>query len=376
MRRKTLLFVALMIGLSLPAWAATVRVKANGTPLRAKATADSEIVARLDQGAVLELLDVARDWYKVRDPRTKKEGFVAGALVDLVPSDSSAAPAASPGKGATTTPGTAQKPAGAVLKPAPPPKPGEWRDKGFVALNGLFQGAGTAFGYTFSPPEFAYAEQAHISTHHPLKAGPGFDAAAGMRVRGNLAVGAGLSVFSRSSTVNVDGTVPHPLYVNRDRPVSGTFDSPRTEVGLHLQATWVVPAGRRMLVSFAGGPSYLQVKQAIASGINLATVYPYDTTAVTGARTNTVSKGGIGFNAGVDVGYFLTRNIGVGGMVRFTRASLKLDTPGGTTNTNAGGVQAGIGLRLRLTPPGPKTPAKPPAKGPAKAPAPPPPVKK
>lgn len=371
MRRHTLLVVALMLGLSLPAFGATVRVKANGTPLRSKSAAGSEVVARLEQGVVLELVDVVRDWYKVRDPRTNKEGFVLSSLVDLVPGDATA-PSRETAEGrkeagAQAAGGKARAPVPA-RRVVPPPKPGEWRDKGFVAASGVFQGAGQAFGYSFSPSEFAYAEEAHINTHHPLKSGPAFDAAGGVRVWRNLAVGAAVSVFSKSSTVTVDGTVPHPLYIDRDRQVSGTFASPRTEMGVHLQGTWVVPAGRRMFVSISGGPSYLHVEQAIASGINLSTVYPYDTTAVTGARTTTASKGSLGFNAGADVSYFFTRNIGMGAMVRFSRASVSFEAPGGDITTHAGGAQAGVGVRIRLMP----APARVPFRGPAKAPPPPP----
>lgn len=366
MRKQALIFVALMIGLSLPAWAATVRVKANGTPLRAKALADSEVVLRLDQGAVLELVDVERDWYQVRDPRSRKEGFVLSSLVELLPGDSSQA--AGVGRLATSQ----KRP---PPKPAARPLPGQWRDKGFLTVSGAFQGQGNAFGYSFSPAEYAYAEQAHINANYPTAAGPAFDAGAGVRVWHNLALGAALSFFSRSSAVSVDGTVPHPLYVNRDRTVSGTFDGDRSETGAHVQATWVVPAGRRTFVSVAGGPSFIEIKQSIATGINLSTVYPYDTTTLTSTRTSTVSKLAIGVNAGVDVAYFFTRSVGVGGLVRYAWAPATLQTPGGSVDTTAGGVQAGVGLRVRLAP-GP-TPAKPPAKGPARAPAPPPPpVKK
>ena len=365
MRNRTLLVLALVLGLALSADAATVRVKANGTPLRATASADGEILVRLNQGVLLDLVDVARDWYKVRDPQSKKEGFVLASLVELVPGGATTPPGP-----ASAAKGQAAPPAGgksaAPTRPLPPAKPGEWRDNGFVTVSGLFQATGTTFGYSFSPAEYAYAEQARINTHHPLDSGPALDLGGGMRVWRNMAVGATLSVFSESSVVDVDGTVPHPLYLNRDRAVTGTFASPRTEVGLHMQASWVMPVGRRTLVSLGGGPSYMHVKQAIADGINLSTVYPYDTSAVTGARTATVSTGRIGFNAGGDASYFVTRTIGVGGMVRFSRASVPLKTAGGKVSTNAGGLQAGVGVHVRLMPRGPKVPPKVPPKPPVK----------
>lgn len=366
MRRLTWLVAALVLVVCLPAQAASVRVVAKGSVLRAQPAADAPVLARLDQGAVLELVDVSRDWYKVREPKTRKEGFVLASLVELVPGPPSAASDA----GAASRPPApaATRAKAAPRRPLPPPAPGEWRDKGLVMVNGVFQARGEQFDYSFSPAEYSYAEEAHINSHHPLDAGPSFDAGVGLRVWRNMALGAAMSVFSKASTVNVNGTVPHPLYIDRDRPVAGTFNSPRTEVGVHLQATWVIPAGRRMLISLAGGPSYFRVRQAVASGINLSTVYPYDTSAMTGARTRTANNGGLGFHGGADVAYFFGRMVGVGGTVRYTRAAVDLDTPGGSATTHAGGVQAGVGLRLRLMPVAPRTP-----RGPV--PAPPPPIK-
>jgi hypothetical protein len=372
MRRKTLLLMAVVLGLSLPAWAATVRVKGDQTPLRSAPTAESEVIARLGQGVALELVDAVRDWYKVRDPRTQREGFVLASLVELIPGEpprDTVRPTG--GLGGPAIGGRAQ-PGAPARKIVLPPKPGEWRDKAFVSINAGLQGAGSEFGYSFSPTEFAYAEEARLNARYPLDAGPAFDVGGGVRAWRNLAVGAAVSVFSKSSDVSVDGTVPHPLYLDRDRAVSGSFRSPRREVAVHLQATWVVPMGRRTLVSFAGGPSFFSVRQAMASGINLATVYPYDTTAVTGARTTNETKGGVGFNASGDVAYFLTRSIGVGGTVHYTRGTLTLPTVGGGARTIAGGVQIGLGLRLRLMPGPPRGPVR----GPAKAPPPPPPVKR
>jgi hypothetical protein len=359
MRKMMLLVAACLFAAALPASAAAVRVKAAQTPLRAEPVATSVIVTRLDQGAVLDLVDVVRDWYRVRDPRTGKEGFVLASLVELLPGGAAGAAA----QGAPRVPAV-PKPGAPAKAPAPPPKPGEWRDSGFVALSGLYQGAPGTFGYSFSPPEYAYAETAHLTTHYGMAAGAGFDGAFGWRVHSNLAVGAAVSVFSKAAPVSVDGTVPHPLYLNRDRSVTGSFSSLRNEVGIHLQATWVVPSGRRMLIALSGGPSYISVSQDVASGINLSTVYPYDSTDVAGATTTRASKGQIGFNAGADVAYFFSGTVGVGVMARFSRASVSLPTPGGNVNSAAGGFQAGVGLRFRIGSPA----AKPPARGPAKAP--------
>jgi hypothetical protein len=365
MRKTLLLVVTGLLVLSLPAWAATLRVKTNRTPIRSGPGTDTAIVALVSQGDDLELIDVIPEWYKVRDPRSGKVGFVLATLVEMLPgSGAGGRSVGQPAKGGPP------RPAGAPGRPLPP-GPGEWRDRAFVAVSGGYQVAAPSFSYSFSPAEFAYAEKAHVNAHYAPEAAIAFEGGAGVRVWKNLAVGAMVSVFSKSTPVSVDGTVPHPLYLNRDRSITGTFSAARQDTAAHVQATWVVPVGRHVLLSIAGGPSYFYVSQDIADGINLSTVYPYDTTEVTGARTSRASKGRLGFNAGADVAFYFTRSVGVGGFVRFAQAKLTFQTPGDPVNVTAGGVQGGVGLRLRIGRPAPP-------RGPAKAPPPPPnfPIKK
>lgn len=357
--RKTLLLVVIgVLVLSLPAWAAVVKVKANRTPLRSGPGTDKAITAYLDQGAELELLDVLPEWYKVRDPRSGKDGFVLSSLVELLPGGGSRQGSGEP---RTRTPATAGMPA---RRPVPP-KPGQWRDAAFLTASGAYQAAAPSFGYSFSPAEFAYAEQARVTMHYVPPSGVAVEGGVGVRVWKNLALGATVSVFSKSTPVTVDGTVPHPLYLHRDRSISGNFSAARQEAAVHVQATWVVPSGRHVMVALSGGPSYFKMSQDMADGVNLSTVYPYDTTDVTGARTSRVSKGGLGFNAGADVAYYFSRLVGVGGFVRFSQATLTFPTPGDSAKAKAGGLQAGFGVRLRIGPP-------PVSRGPAKAPPPPP----
>ena len=54
-----------------------------------------------------------------------------------------------------------------------------------------------------------------------------------------------------------------------------------------------------------------------------------------------------GFNAGADLRWMFSRNIGVGGMVRYIRGSVDLDDRGRSPNLGAGGwLQVGGGLRI------------------------------
>jgi len=85
------------------------------------------------------------------------------------------------------------------------------------------------------------------------------------------------------------------------------------------------------------------------SSINYTDDYPYDTATYTGAKTTRVTKSAPGFNGGVEVIYHLTPIVGVGGMFRYSNASVDLpDTAGTMVNVTVGGAQFGGGIRLRF----------------------------
>jgi Bacterial SH3 domain len=363
MTRKLLVLVPVLLCLiAAPALAATVRVKANRTPLRASPSTASAVLDQLKAGAVLDLVDVDRDWYKVRDPLTKKEGYVLASLVDLQPGPSPAAGAAAPGAGAA---GARPAPTPAS-RPAPPPKPGDWTGRGYLWVNGIFEGGASAVTQTQSWSYFAETATANIE--YPAKNAPGVDVSAGFRVWRNLAIGAGVTAVSRSTTTVVTGSIPNPLYLNRPNTLAGGFGSSNSETAVNLQVAWVFPVSPRLTVTLVGGPSIFSVNQTIVQpqGIGITSAYPYDSGAITSATTADVSKTAMGFAAGADISYFFSKTVGVGGMIRFARASASFPVTGQpAVAVDAGGFQVGGGLRILF--PAPKTarpaaPAKPPSK--------------
>lgn len=91
----------------------TVKVKANRTPLRAEPTSASGAIAFFQSGATLQVIEVRGSWYRVRDPKTRLEGFIMAVLVEPAPAGA-AARAREP----------RQTPAVAAGRPKAPPKPG------------------------------------------------------------------------------------------------------------------------------------------------------------------------------------------------------------------------------------------------------------
>ncbi len=351
LKRVSLLLPVLLCAGAVVALAASVRVKTDKTPMRASASATAAVVTELKAGTILELLDANRDWYKVRDPQSKKEGFVAVSAVELEPGTGGAA-------------GAAQKPAAPAKGSKPPasrvPKKGDWTDIGYISANGFYQAGTSGFTQTQTWPSFA--ETATVNIEYPAKNAAGFDFEAGFRVWRNLAVGLGVTAISRSTTTTVTGSLPNPIYLNRPIPVSGGFDARNSELGLHLQAAWVVPMPPKMQLILFGGPSFFNVKQTIVQpqGIGLASAYPFESGAITSANTTDASKTAIGFGAGADVSYFFSRTVGVGGIVRYARAPVSFPVTGQpSVEMDAGGFQVGAGLRVRI--PSGKAKPKPPA---------------
>jgi hypothetical protein len=160
----------------------------------------------------------------------------------------------------------------------------------------------------------------------------------------------GVSRFSRSTPTLLTGSVPHPFFFNRARAVSGEVSGlKREELAVHVQARVVAPFGERVQIMAFGGPSFFQVKQGMVTNFSWNDSYPYDDATFAAAGTVNGKASKLGFNAGADVAFFFTHQIGVGGTVQFSGATVEL--PGGagdTTDVKAGGGRAGGGLRLRF----------------------------
>ncbi len=261
-----------------------------------------------------------------------------------------------------------------AAKPAPAPvshfKNGAWLDRGYLSVNGMYQTAPPSF--TQQQAWTYFAEPATVTVEYPGESTPGLDIAGGWRVWRNLAVGAGLSVASRPSTTVVSGSMPNPLYANRPTTLSGGFDAEHSETAIHVHASWTMPLRPRMALMVFGGPSFVNVTQTIlqAEGTSTSISYPYDNGTITSANTTTDSRMAFGFSAGADVTYFLSKTLGVGGIVRYALAFADFPVTGQpSVPVKAGGLQVGGGLRVFFPPPKPAKPAVP-AKAPEKPKAP------
>jgi hypothetical protein len=380
MNKQILIILAVVLLFAVPASAQQARVNHNRTPLRSEPTQSSAMLAYYPAGSALDIISFNDGWYRVRDPKTGQEGYIMATLVDLLPGPIPPPRGlASPGTTAhppepkrelpptppvtpqTTTlkPGSATPPLGQTAAKKPATNPNRWADRAYVVLNGVYQSGTPAFSEAFSYTE--YVEKTTITTEYPTKKGPAFDGGGAVRIWRNLAVGVNVSLAERSTDGSVTGAIPHPFYFNAARSISGTAAIERSENAVHVQALWAIPAGRRLLIALGGGPSFFSVKQSLVQHVTYSESYPYDTATFASASVTQPSASAVGFGGSVDVGYYFSRYVGFGGMVRYTHATVPLTTRDSTLSVDAGGFEAGLGLRFRLPPGKPtKAPAKPP----------------
>jgi hypothetical protein len=221
-----------------------------------------------------------------------------------------------------------------------------WSERVHVSINGAFQPTSNDFSDRF---EFErYLETGSTDVDYPIEGGFVFDAGAGVRLWKNLGAGVSVSYFTRSDTASTTTSVPHPFFFNRPRTVTGdATDLTRKETVAHVQAMYLVNPGGRLRMIFSGGPSFFSVEQDMVSEVVITETFPFDEAAFGSARREQAKGSKTAFNVGADVLFMLSSKFGVGGIVRFSRASVDLDGPGDRTiAVDAGGVYAGGGVRL------------------------------
>jgi hypothetical protein len=220
--------------------------------------------------------------------------------------------------------------------------------RGYFSVNAGYQGTTNNFTNTWS---FPYdLETASVTAGYSVKRGVLIDIAGGVRVVRDLTVGVAVSRYQRSDPASLSASVPHPFFYNQPRSFQGTSaGAQRTETAVHVQAMWTFAAARKVQVGVFGGPSVFSVKQVLIWSINFADVYPYDSVTVSNTSTQAQSASKTGFNVGADVTYLFYKQIGVGGMVRFSGVSVGFKTQDGTAlSLKAGGLQVGAGIRFRF----------------------------
>jgi hypothetical protein len=235
----------------------------------------------------------------------------------------------------------------ASLRPRPAPAtPGP--GSVFVNAGGGLQLASGGFDETHT--EQIAVEDSTWDARYARKNGPLVDVGGGVRLWKGLFAAVSYSWHDQSEPVTVSAKVPHPFFFNQPRTVEGT-SSPlaNREQAIHVSGTYVVPAGKRFEISVSAGPSFFIAEREFVTEVQYTEEYPFDTATFTGIASKTAKKKAMGANVGFDVTWLLTRQVGLGVLVRASQGSLNFTTPaGGAVKVDAGGVQTVAGLRFRF----------------------------
>jgi hypothetical protein len=220
-----------------------------------------------------------------------------------------------------------------------------WPERIWFSVSGGAQPAANSFSDTVEVPLYAEAEK--VSIDYPGKGGAVVAASGGYRVWKQLALGLGVTRYNRQAQATVDAQIPHPFFDNRFRHVQGAAPATRTEIGTHVLIGWMMPLSDRFRILVTAGPSVLSVRQTLVTGVEFSETYPYDTAAFKSATAGSATARTTGFNAGADLFWMFSRNVGAGGLVQVTHARAQERTATGhTVSVNAGGAQVGAGLRF------------------------------
>ena len=183
-------------------------------------------------------------------------------------------------------------------------------------------------------------EDGILATQHPGGSDTLFDIAGGVQFVGQLGIGAGDRVRKRQLHCSPASSVSL-------RQLEGTQgDISREETAVHLHARWTVPVGEAVEIALFGGPTFFRASQELLTAVDFSQEYPYDTATLGLATTREYDGSTVGFNVGADIAVYFSKWVGVGGLIRFSRADLDLSD--GSTTVTVGGLHTAGGLRLRF----------------------------
>lgn len=194
-----------------------------------------------------------------------------------------------------------------------------------------------------------YEETATVNTSQSYKGGRLFAIGGGVKVAGQIFVGAQLARTGKDAETTSSASIPHPLIFNRPRTATGTADDfTHKEQALHLMAGYWIPVASGFDVTVSAGPTFFSVTHELVTGIQFSeTGFPFNSVNLTSLTGSEQEESAVGFNVGADATFVLTPNFGVGGFARFAKASVDIPATGNrTAKVDVGGLQLGVGVRV------------------------------
>lgn len=203
-----------------------------------------------------------------------------------------------------------------------------------------------------------FGETATAATTYPtFSRATGRAVDAGVNVHSMFGLGVHFDPVNYEYPVGLAVNIPHPAIFNRfasDADVtSETLE--RRDRGIDVYAAFIPHTPDAWRIRLFGGPTHFTVTQEMVEGVRYNQVFNPLTGAnvvdITTHTNKTVEDSAWGFNVGADVSYFFSKYVGVGGVARFNRGTVKIASEPFTTESTelkAGHTAVGGGLRLRF----------------------------
>jgi len=208
--------------------------------------------------------------------------------------------------------------------------------------------------FTTSSRYDIYAEPADFSVDYSAPRGPVFDIGGGFMVTPMFGVGVSFSRSTHEDTPFLSARIPHPFLSNAygSATAEGDTELKRTEQAVHIQAMIVPFESDTQRFRVFGGPTYMQVKNQTVADFDwrqtFTTVPPSNTITIPSYEISECECSGWGFHVGADYSYFFTPNVGVGGILRYSRVNVEPVDYSGSFDLTAGGTAIGGGLRVKF----------------------------
>ena len=217
--------------------------------------------------------------------------------------------------------------------------------RGYV---GVSVGALVSSSTVTAPLTFpVYGETARIEIEASWPAGGTVEFDGGVRLWRDFGVALTVGHGRRDGDATLSGTIPHPYFFMQTRPLDAAGPSlARTETATHIGLMWRRRVSRRVTVAAIAGPSVIVVAQDVITGVSWTESYPY--TSVTLTRPAVARRDGsaTGFHVAGDVVVSLAPQVGLVGGLRYSRASVVLESvPGQQVEVDLGGVVVRGGVR-------------------------------
>ena len=196
----------------------------------------------------------------------------------------------------------------------------------YIAADGGFQTTQVA-DIIKEPITFEqFAEEGQLRRPFDIDRMPAIAAHVGVRLWRNFGIRLGISQFIRNDNVDLSVDMPHPFFFNRHRTFSQSSTLRQRERTVDLHALWLTRIGDRVNLQVFGGPTLYRVSIDVAGVQAREEQYPFEASPVIGVATFQRRPSPWGYTVGTDMSVFVSRHVGVGWMVQFSRASATIQT--------------------------------------------------